>query len=230
MENTLLNKILKQPFQTLVLIGNTEEIVASIDFFIKEDEQIDVYNHGDIMLHTIDSITIDLAREIKVWTEAMPQYRTRKLLILAPTLFPHLSQNTLLKTFEEPSGSTQIILIVKDISILLPTILSRAVVYDFTSEKKSSNCDFLKFSPVVRLNSENVQILLKTGVQKPTKEQVGNFFENLVQTILHAPYSEKDKRDAVAVLTTVTPYMHDQGASVKMLVEYCCLQLPRLKN
>ena len=130
MENTLLNKILKQPFQTLVLIGNTEEIVASIDF----------------LLHTIDSITIDLAREIKVWTEAMPQYRTRKLLILAPTLFPHLSQNTLLKTFEEPSGSTQIILIVKDISILLPTILSRAVVYDFTSEKKSSNCDFLKFS------------------------------------------------------------------------------------
>lgn len=230
MEKALLENILKQPFQTLVLVGDINNIVSSIGAFIKEKEGIDINSHGDVLLQSIDSITVDLAREIKTWTEAMPQYRARKLLVLAPTLFPHPSQNTLLKTFEEPSGSTQIILIVKDISILLPTILSRAVVYDFTSEKKVSEFDFLKLSPVARLTDGDVQMLLKTGTQKPTKEHVTTFFENLVQAVLQASYSEKERKEAVEVLTTIIPYIHDQGASVKMLIEYICLQLPVLKN
>lgn len=230
MENNLLNQILKQPFQTVVLTGDTPSILLGIKTFFKTEEEIDIESHGDVALYTADSLIIDLAREIKAWTEGMPQYRTRKLLVLAPTLFPHPSQNTLLKTFEEPSGSTQIILVVKDVSILLPTILSRAVVYDFTPERKVTSFDFLKLSPALRLNSGDVQTLLKTGLQKPTKEKVATFFENLVQAVLQAPYSEKEKREAVSVLTTITPYIHDQGASVKMLVEYGCLQLPKLNT
>lgn len=229
MEKALLENILKQPFQTLVLVGDVNDIVSSISAFIKENEGIDVNSHGDVLLQGIDSITVDLAREIKTWTEAMPQYRARKLLILAPILFPHTSQNTLLKTFEEPSGNTQIILVVKNVSMLLPTILSRAVVYDFTLEKKIHDFSFLKLSPAERLGTGDIQILLKTGVQKPTKEQVTAFFENLIQTVLQAPYSQKEKKEAVEVLTTVSPYVHNQGSSVKMLVEYCCLQLPILK-
>lgn len=228
MENSLLNQILKQPFQTLVLSGNVPDILAGIGTFIKNQEGIDVHSHGDIAVHTIDSLAIDTAREIKAWTEGMPQYRTQKLLILTPTLFPHPSQNTLLKTFEEPSGNTQIILVVKDPSILLPTILSRAVVYNFAVEKTVSDFGLLKLSPVARLNSEEVQRLLKTGLQKPTKEKVSDFFQNLVQAVLKAPYTDSNKREAVKVLTTATPYIGDQGASVKMLIEYCCLQLPKL--
>lgn len=228
MENSLLNQILKQPFQTLVLSGNVPDILAGIGAFIKNEEDIDIHSHGDIAVHTVDSLAIDIAREIKAWTEGMPQYRTQKILVLAPTLFPHPSQNTLLKTFEEPSGNTQIILVVKDPSILLPTILSRALVYNFTVEKSVSDFNFLKLSPVARLNSEEVQKLLKTGLQKPTKEKVSDFFENLVQAVIQAPYPGNEKREAVKVLTTVTPYIGDQGASVKMLIEYCCLRLPKL--
>lgn len=230
MEKSLLENILKQPFQTLVLVGDVNNILSSIGSFIKESEGIDINNHGDILLQSVDSITVDLARETKAWTEAMPQYRARKLLILAPILFPHTSQNTLLKTFEEPNGNTQIILVVKNVSMLLPTILSRAVVYDFTLEKKIHDFSFLKLSPSERLGTEDIQVLLKTGVQKPTKEQVTTFFENLIQTVLQAPYSEKARKEAVEVLITVLPYLRDQGVSVKMLVEYCCLQLPKLAN
>lgn len=230
MEDILLGQILQQPFQTLILSGSIENILSSIGAIVGQRENIDIYNHGDISVFKNDSLTIDLAREVKHWTEGMPQYRERKLLILAPTLFPQPSQNTLLKTLEEPSGNTQIILIVKDVSILLPTILSRAVVYNFTPRKEVVNLNFLKLAPALRLSSEDVQLLLKTGTQKPTKEQVTIFFDDLTHVVLQAPYSEKEKMGAVKVLTTVTPYIYDQGASVKMLVEYICLQIPVLKS
>lgn len=230
MENTLLNKILKQPFQTLVLTGDAQSILSSLKSFFKNEEGIDIESHGDVTLHTIDSLTIDLAREIKEWTEGMPQYRTNKLLVLAPTIFPHVSQNTLLKTFEEPSGNTQIILVVKESSILLPTILSRAVTYAIASEQKRYDDSLLRLAPHARLAHVDAVTLLKTGLQKPSKEKVSAFFENLAGAVIQASYSEKERKEAVEVLTRVTPYIHDQGASIKMLVEYVCLQLPVLKN
>jgi DNA polymerase III delta prime subunit len=112
----------------------------------------------------VDSLTIDLAREIKEWTEGMPQYRTNKLLVLAPTIFPHVSQNTLLKTFEEPSGNTQIILVVKESSILLPTILSRAVTYSIASEQKKYGDALLRlFLKILLVRYSRLLILKKRG-------------------------------------------------------------------
>lgn len=229
MEHNLLAHILRQPFQTLVLTGNVPDVLASIETFFAHEENINIHTHGDVAVHILDSVPIDTVRDIKVWIEGMPQYRTRKLLLMAPTLFPHVSQNALLKTLEEPSGNTQIIVIIKDLSIFLPTILSRAVVYNIPQEKKEYDDSLLTLVPHERLAHLDVAALLKTGLQKPTKEKVSAFFENLVGAVLDAPYSETERKEAIQVLTTVTPYLYDQGASIKMLIEYACLQLPVLK-
>ncbi len=228
MENILLTYILKQPFQTLVLVGDTQDVFLATKSFFKETENIDLESHGDVAIHASDSLTIDIAREIKEWTEGMPQYRPNKLLVLTPTIFPVISQNALLKTFEEPSGNTQIILAIKDVSILLPTILSRAVVYHIPTKEKTCDDALLRLAPHARLLDKEVAMLLKTGLQKPSKEKVGEFFNNLTQAALRSSYSNIKRREAVRVLTTVTPYIYDQGASIKMLVEYTCLQLPVL--
>lgn len=229
MENTLLYQILKQPFQTLVLTGDTKSILSSLKTFFENEEGIDIESHGDTIVHIVDSLSVDFAREIKGWTEGMPQYRPSKVLILAPTIFPHVSQNTLLKTFEEPSGNTQIVLVVKDSSMLLPTILSRAVVYTIASEQNKYDESLLRLAPYERLSHDDAITMLKTGLQKPSKEKVLAFFENIAGAVLQSTYGDKERREAIQVLTTVTPYIHNQGASIKMLVEYTCLQLPSLK-
>ncbi len=228
MENILLAHILKQPFQTLILVGNTQDVFVSITNFFKDTESIDVESHGDISVRAVDSLSIETAREIKEWTDGMPQYRVSKLLVLTPTIFPIISQNALLKTFEEPSGNTQIILIVKDVSVLLPTIISRAVVYRIPAKEKIYDDSLLQLPPHARLLEKEVTTLLKTGLQKPSKEKVNEFFNNLTQAVLQSLYSSEKRKGAVQVLTTVTPYTYDQGASIKMLVEYVCLQLPVL--
>ena len=229
MENILLAHILKQPFQTLVLVGNTQDVFLAAKSFFKDTENIDLENHGDIAVRAVDSLTVDIAREIKEWTEGMPQYRANKLLVLTPTIFPVISQNALLKTFEEPSGNTQIILVIKDVSVLLPTILSRAVVYHILTKEKIRDDSLLRLAPHARLLDKEVTTLLKTGLQKPSKEKVSEFFNNLTQAVLQSSYPPAKRKEAVQVLTTVTPYIYDQGASIKMLVEYACLQLPVLK-
>lgn len=230
MEYNLLASILKQPFQTLILTGHVKNILTGIETFFVQEENIHIHSHGDVAVHILDSVSIDTVRDIKVWVEGMPQYRSRKLLLIAPTLFPLVSQNAILKTLEEPNGNTQIILIAKDISGFLPTILSRAVVYAIPQEEKKYNNSLLKLVPHERLAHGDVAILLKTGLQKPTKEKVSEFFENIVGAVLQSSYSRVEKKEAIQVLTTVTPYVHDQGASIKMLIEYVCLQLPVLKH
>ena len=230
MEHVLLSNILANPFQTVVFVGDVKNTLSSIADFFEREFGVHINSHGDVLIHDTDSLTIDAVRDIKEWTETMPQYRAHKLLILAPTIFPHISHNALLKTLEEPSGKTQIILIVQDASILLPTILSRTVAYDFEKKEKEQNHSFLQSAPHERLAFTDVALLLKTGAQKPSKEMVQTFFTTLVHTVSSAPYSGEDKKKARDVMRTVTPYIYDQGASIKMLVEYVCLGLPTLKH
>lgn len=229
MKPAMLQKILQEPFQTLILVGDTEATFEYVRSFYKE-AGLDINTHSDCLIHKVDSLSIDTAREIKAWSEAMPQYKESKLLIIAPTLFPHISQNALLKTIEEPSGKTKIIILVKSESVLLPTIISRSLVYTIDRRASSYNDRFLKLSPQERLVDAEVIKLLKTGAQKPSKEEVNAFFENVVTSVMNLNYTESERREALDILKTVTPYINDQGASVKMLAEYLCIQLPLLKK
>lgn len=226
MKATALEDILKKPFQTILITGgDSDTLFENIkSFYVKEMSQVST--HSDIADYKVDTVSIDLAREIKEWCEIMPQYRDDKILILYPELFPSVSQNALLKTIEEPSGKTKVILIVKHEALVLPTIRSRSVVYRFSKESKEYDNTFLLLKPQERLSHPFVLSLLKTGAQKPPKEEVNAFFETIVSAVTHARYSELERREAFHVLKTVTPYINDQGASIKMLVEYLCIQLP----
>ena len=225
----MLQQILKQPFQTVIFVGDSDTHFNLVKSFYIQGEGVDVNTHPDVLIHKVDSLTIDVAREIKAWSESMPQYRDTKLLIISPTIFPHISQNALLKTIEEPSGKTKIIILVKNESILLPTIISRSLVYKVENEKKDFNDELLRLKPTDRLTHKSVINLLKTGTQKPSKEEVNAFFENIVASVMNANYSEVEKREALNVLKTITPYINDQGTSIKMLAEYLCIRLPILK-
>lgn len=222
---------LQKPFQTLLIIGERAHVMEKIVQFFSVERNRTLHTDLDVRIFTEPTCTIDDVRTLKLWTQTNPQYSQSKLLILAPEVFLREAQNALLKTLEEPSGNTQIILIVKKESDVLATILSRALVYrDATPKTYTDYTDFLRLLPHARLTDVRILPFFdKDPEKRPSKEVVHYYFESLLHSIEDAKWKDDATRaSALATLRTVTPYIADTGASIKMLIEYACLRIPVL--
>lgn len=102
--------------------------------------------HPDVIrIEEKDIIKIDVIRKIKKELGFKPFIAKKKVcIILESEKMNESAQNCLLKTLEEPSGDSILILTTTNISMLLPTIISRSCV--------------LKFSPLPILEMEKLLI------------------------------------------------------------------------
>lgn len=83
--------------------------------------------HPDVLyFETTEKLGIDAAKKIRQFLQIKPLQSKSKFVILesADNLTPD-SQNSLLKTLEEPSGDNMIIMGAENLSKLLPTVISR---------------------------------------------------------------------------------------------------------
>ncbi len=225
-----IESIFTNGFQTVIFSGDVPLLLDHVVSTLQNLVQVDPKNHADIKIFQDETLPIDTVRDLKEWVYAMPQYIPSKTLVIAVQTISFVSQNALLKTLEEPSGHTRIVLLVPHTSILLPTVLSRSQVYSFSKPFiQNGYMEFLQAPAYERLQLPLAQNLLKTGEQKASKEEVMGFFEGLVQATIRAGYSKEERKKALATLALVTTYLSDQSPSIKMLVEYTSLQLPVLK-
>ena len=104
--------------------GNAHPDVKVVDYSMESDGKVKA------------SISVDAVREFKTDVYLKPFYSGRKVYILdnADKLTVE-AQNALLKIFEEPPEYTTVILICHNISKILSTILSRAVLVKFPALK-----------------------------------------------------------------------------------------------
>lgn len=83
------------------------------------------------------SIGINQIREMVLNFPKKPVEGTRKIYIIKEAHRMTVeAQNALLKTLEEPTGQSIIILLVDNIKKLLPTVISRCQIYDYTFEEE----------------------------------------------------------------------------------------------
>ncbi|MEE9144023.1 MAG: DNA polymerase III subunit delta' [Candidatus Binatia bacterium] len=93
-------------------------------------------NHPDVHLVEVSTgkkeISIQQVRELQRELKFRPFYGRKKIVILDPaSLMNNSAQNALLKTLEEPSGDSLLILISTSAGGLLPTLLSRCLRISF---------------------------------------------------------------------------------------------------
>ena len=104
-------------------------------------------NHPDIIYvyPEKNEIKIDQVREIKEWLSLKSTSNKGKVVIIEKAHTMNIpSQNAILKILEEPPLGTLFILITSNKGNLLPTILSRAFIVDFTSLKEKEMEEILK--------------------------------------------------------------------------------------
>jgi len=112
-------------------------------------KKIDSRNHPDVLLLEPEkegaSVKIERIREI-IKDIALKPYEGRKkvYIIDGSETMTHEAQNALLKTLEEPSSESVLILIAQRLKALLPTVISRAQVVKFFPFKEDELKNILK--------------------------------------------------------------------------------------
>ena len=115
----------------------------------KQCKLFDSESHPDFKIISPEegsaSIKVDQVRQLVDFFGKSSQQGGRKIALVSPAeALNHNAANALLKTLEEPSHNSVIILISHQPGMLLPTIRSRCQVVDFTKPKTSDSLAWLK--------------------------------------------------------------------------------------
>jgi len=175
---------------------NGEKLVGSPDFFVFREALLGV----------------DDARKLS--EQAMRHAFTgRKVFLLSPEKVSLEAQNALLKTFEEPIANTHFFLVLREESLVLPTLLSRmqkVIVQGNALDKVAG--EFLKLGIKDRLN------FVKKFVEK--EQNLSAFLDQLLLELRKR--GETKRMEAVYKLRLLSD---DRGTSPRLILEHLALVL-----
>ncbi|HWT76250.1 MAG TPA: DNA polymerase III subunit delta' [Mobilitalea sp.] len=152
--------------------------------------QSDTGNHPDIIWVTHEKISIgveDIRVQLNADIQVKPYNSPYKIYIIDDAdKLTEQAQNALLKTMEEPPEYAVILLLVSNISVILPTILSRCVVLNLKPVDKQAIKEFLMDQHQVPDYIAEVAASFSGGnVGKAIKYASSEDFEQMKGNVLH---------------------------------------------
>ena len=176
----------------------------------------------DVHHEIVDTLHINTVRCLRELIYQAPiESRYRWIVIFAKN-YPHISQNALLKILEDPPETSKILLVVPDITQLLPTVRSRVLVL---AEDKKNDSDVAKgFEYWFGSNtSERLRVIDRLHKQKDTKQM--SALLNGVISFLPAMDLEVDNQQR-KMLSDIVRCSVRSGASKRYLLEALALTVP----
>ena len=152
--------------------------------------QSDTDNHPDIFWVTHEKVSIgveDIRLQVNADIQVKPYNSLFKVYVIDDAdKLTEQAQNALLKTIEEPPAYAVIILLVSNISVMLPTILSRCVQLNLKPVDKLEIKEFLMVQHHIPDYSAEVAAAFSGGnVGKAIKYASSEDFERMKSDVLH---------------------------------------------
>lgn len=189
-------------------------------------------NSNDLYFKKYEALTIPDSRDIKDWHSKMCVDDGIKACIIGAKFINHEAGQSLLKIIEEPKDKTHFFIVVPDVSILLPTILSRVHVIKIKKESslniKKEVVDFIKLSKKDRI--DKIAFFIKENKDEDSSGALRYFatcFVNELEAIFYKEFKKdiknKDTRFVLEELQKARGYLSTKGAGVKMILEHLAL-------
>ncbi len=224
------NHINKNNLHHAYLIQGDKETISEISNFLKEDFDFNISNNPDFYLEIFDTFKIEDARNLKLKTSNKNfsnDENSKKIFVLYINNFLLEAQNSLLKVFEEPILNTHFFVISPNLSMFIPTLLSRFYVIrkDISLEENEIVKNFIKMSKRERINF--IKDFLKKEedeeIEDSQKTKVFNFLNDL--EFILSRNKNIDKK-LFSKFFEVRKILREVGSSPKMLLENIALQIP----
>ena len=185
----------------------------------------------DISILQLTSFGIKDARSLRERALLMPVAHTRQCFIIETARLTHEAQNALLKTLEEPSGSSVFFILVPNADTLLPTLISRSQVVRRREAPASDTYSsaFLK-APVHERLDMIADLLPKSEHEEKDLGAIMRFLSGLeLQLAIQSNANPAYAKEGLKALYRAKKYCMDKGASHKMLLEQTALLVPRIQ-
>ncbi|MBI2617848.1 hypothetical protein HYW58_00095 [Candidatus Kaiserbacteria bacterium] len=215
------------------LIVDDRDRSKDVAKFVEENLGIPARGNPDVHIREYNVFGIDNAREIQSLESkrsaspgARPTEAGKKIFILSTHSITREAQNAFLKTLEEPTAGTHFFILMRSPDILLPTLLSRMHVVKLKKSGASTTFarQFLSSPAPERL------ALIKDIIESKNKPDALLLIDRLEQE-LHDRTDFRESEhvpEAFEALQSVRSYLTDRSSSVKILLEYLSVTLPRI--
>lgn len=216
----MLNTLSKENLHhTNICVGAREDIILEIDGLISK--LTPHVTHIERLVYEYDKFLIADARHIFSIHLHKTSQDSMQIICIAFNSTTIESQNSLLKMLEEPRPNTYFFIIVPSKKTILPTVLSRAHLFEFkhATHVSDSTHSFIKANYAIRFETVK-KIIDNLKDEKITKQDVIEFVEEL-ESYTHAQGNTK----LLKRIIEIKEYLKDPGASVKQLLEYLAVEI-----
>jgi DNA polymerase III delta prime subunit len=183
-------------------------------------------SNPDFLLIKTENLGIDEGREIIDFQSKKSFSGDKKIIIIQTNNITREAQNSLLKTFEEPTLNTHFFLLMPNSEVLLPTLKSRLIIHKLkTEEKNTIGIKFLKESKKMRLN------LVKKIIEEKNREEAIELLDQIAGGFYERKEVKKmnsGERLFIKTLNRLRWYLNDRSSSLKMILEQVALIAPQI--
>src|SRR3989344_3817969 len=207
--------------------GQYQSTLAGLKEFFKDTLKIESVGNPDVIVQEIETLTIDDARVLKEMASRKSFSGGKKIFVVGAQFFTREAQNSLLKLFEEPAQDVHFFIITRSGDALLPTLLSRlsriATTETPNKEMEVLAEKLLKLTPAERLRDETIKHI----VEEKEKTRAIALLDEFVRIIHKKNKITTENAKIFKEITKQKDYLNDRAPSVKLILEYILLILPK---
>ncbi len=220
--------------------GDLEEGITASRAFAKQHLGLSGEAHPDIVVLRHALFSVDDARLIATLASRAPVEGDAKIIVISAGRIFHEAQNALLKTFEEPSHGTVLVLIVPSEGNLIETLRSRVLPLPVSQKEKGTPSPYAaQFLAGNQQEREKLieGILNRAKSDDATEKQEARlealrFTEGLAIAAYEAK-NVKPSRELTLFLSDVSrliPILHERSAPLKPILEHLLIIAPHTKH
>jgi len=201
--------------------------------FLKDQFDFESTGNPDYWTKDIETFGIEDSRELKeIHSKKTLEEGGIKVFVIKTEFITHEAQNALLKILEDPLPKTFFFFFVAFKDSLLPTLLSRFMLFEQKSKTSSKEISlpfeiskFLSLSPQAR-----IKLLGKIVVSKDkiTAFKFLDLLELTLRNKLNLRKISAEEENVLRLIIKSRDYLNSRSASIKMILENISLIVPQL--
>ncbi len=181
---------------------------------------IDNLNHPDLWIRNYTTFTIEDSRDLKKFNQTKASLNNKIALISANSITIE-AQQSLLKVLEEPYPGVMIFLVLPNINLLLPTIISRVEILEIENESIVKNKEALHF---LSLSISERLLLLEEWRKKDVAEN--RMWATGLLNGIEMYIKNNNINNGLLSILNIKKYISDQSFSFRLAFLYLALALP----
>jgi hypothetical protein len=210
--------------------GDLEEGVAAAYRYAAQTLGLLGETHPDLLVLRYGLFSVDDARMVSELSSRTPVTGDTRLIVIVAGRIFHEAQNALLKTFEEPSPGTHLLLIIPSEGNIIPTLRSRLIGLPGGSGNQE-NALAREFTTGTSAAREKLiaKLLDRAKSDDPEEKQAARLDAlRLAEGLTRLAYKGTGtaRHALLSDLSRLIPVLHERSAPLKPILEHLSLVVP----